>query len=46
MYINDLPPKVNTLSQPNIFADDTSVIISSKKLEDLCQTQVLAHVSK
>jgi hypothetical protein len=30
--INDLPPTINTLSIPIIFDDDTSVIISSKKL--------------
>jgi hypothetical protein len=30
IYINYLPPTINTLSQPILFADDTSVIISSK----------------
>jgi hypothetical protein len=31
-YINDLPPTINTFSIPIIFADETSVIISSKNL--------------
>jgi hypothetical protein len=35
-YINDLPPTINTLAAPIIFADDTSFIISSKNLEDFC----------
>jgi hypothetical protein len=29
LYINDLPPTINTLLGPILFADDTSVIISS-----------------
>jgi hypothetical protein len=37
IYINDLPPTVNTLAIPIIFADDTSVIISSKNLDDFCR---------
>jgi hypothetical protein len=36
IYINDLPPTINTLSIPVIFADDTSVITSSKNLDDFC----------
>jgi hypothetical protein len=31
MYINDLPPTINTLSELILFADDISVIISGKK---------------
>jgi hypothetical protein len=31
---NDLPPTISTLSEPIIFTDDTSVIISSKKYDD------------
>jgi hypothetical protein len=31
-YINDLPSTIKTLSEPTIFADDTSVIISNKNL--------------
>jgi hypothetical protein len=30
IYINDLPPTLNTSSVPTIFPDDTRVIISSK----------------
>jgi hypothetical protein len=33
MYINDLQPTINTLAALIIFADDTSVIISSKNLD-------------
>jgi hypothetical protein len=33
IYINDLPPTINTLPEPIIFADDTSVQISSKKFD-------------
>jgi hypothetical protein len=32
--INDLPPTINTLSEAIIFADDTSVIICSKNIDD------------
>jgi hypothetical protein len=32
IYINDLPPTINTLTEPIIFTDDTSVIISNKNL--------------
>jgi hypothetical protein len=31
VYMNDLPPTINTLSEPILFANDTSVIISSTK---------------
>jgi hypothetical protein len=33
MYINDMPPTLNTSSMPIIFADDTRVIISSKNFD-------------
>jgi hypothetical protein len=36
IFINDLPPTLHTSSVPIIFASDTSVIISSKNLDDLC----------
>jgi hypothetical protein len=35
MYINDFSPKINTLSEPIIFTDDTSIIISSKNFADI-----------
>jgi hypothetical protein len=39
IYINDLPPTLNTSSIPTIFADDTRVIISSKNevLTKMCK---------
>jgi hypothetical protein len=48
IYINDLPQTVNTLAIPIIFADDTSVIISSKNLDDFCRlaNRVVSHMSK
>jgi hypothetical protein len=36
IYINDLPPTINILAAHIIFADDMSVIISSKNLDDFC----------
>jgi hypothetical protein len=38
IYINYLPPTLKKSSEPIIFADDTSVIISSKKFDDFCAT--------
>jgi hypothetical protein len=35
LYINDLPPTINTLSEPILFADATSIMISPQ-----CQTQL------
>jgi hypothetical protein len=47
IYINDLPPTLNTLANPVTFADDTSVIISSKKFDDFCRiSNILCHMSK
>jgi hypothetical protein len=45
IYINDLPPTINNLSKPTIFADDTSVLISSKNFDDFCtiSNTVLSH---
>jgi hypothetical protein len=37
IYINDLPPTINTLANPIIFADDTNVTISTKKFDDFCR---------
>jgi hypothetical protein len=34
IYINDLQPIINTLAAPTAFADDTSVIISNKNLDE------------
>lgn len=35
LYINILPPRINTLLEPVIFADETGGIISSKNFHDL-----------
>jgi hypothetical protein len=36
IYINELPLRINSLSEPILFADDTTVIISNKNFEDFC----------
>jgi hypothetical protein len=48
MYINDLPPTINTLSEPILFTGDTSIIISSKTFHDFCtmSNTVLSHTNK
>jgi hypothetical protein len=48
IYINDLPPTINALSEPILFTDDTSVIISSKNFDDFSTVSntVLSHMSK
>jgi len=47
-YINDLPLRLNSLSEPMLFADDTSVIISSKNFKDFCSVTnlLLPHKNK
>jgi mannose/fructose/N-acetylgalactosamine-specific phosphotransferase system component IID len=30
VYVNDLPLRINSLAEPILFADDTSVIISNR----------------
>jgi hypothetical protein len=34
IYMNDLPLRINSLSEPIVVADDTSVIISNRNFED------------
>jgi hypothetical protein len=48
MYINDLPPMINTLPEPILFTHNTSLIISSKRLDDFSTVSntVLSHMSK
>ena len=41
IYINDLPLRINSVSEPVLFADDTSVIISSRNVEDFCSSSNL-----
>jgi len=36
MCITDLPPRISSVSEPILFADDTSVIISSRNFQYLC----------
>ena len=43
MYINDLPLRINSLSEPLLFADDTSVIISNKNFNDFSLVSNLLH---
>ena len=45
-YINDLPLKINTISDPILFADDTSVTISKDNYDDFKQISnlVLSHM--
>jgi hypothetical protein len=48
IYINDLPLGINTYSKPVLFADDLSVFIAAKNLNDL-QTRslpILTYMSK
>jgi hypothetical protein len=47
IYINDLPSTINTLANC-IVADDTSVIISTKKFDDFCRVSniVFCHIKK
>jgi hypothetical protein len=48
IYINDLSPTINTLSEPILFTDDTSVIVSGKNFDDFptMSNTVLSHMSK
>ena len=36
IYFSDLSLRINSVSEPILFADDTSVIISSRNFEDFC----------
>jgi hypothetical protein len=46
IFINDFPLRINSLSEPILFADDTSVTISNRKFEDFCMisNSVLSHM--
>jgi hypothetical protein len=46
--INDLPLRINSLSEPILFDDDAGVIISSIKFEDFCTISnlILSHVTE
>jgi hypothetical protein len=46
VYIDDLPLRINSLAEPILFADDTSVIISNRIFIEFSTTAklVLAHM--
>jgi hypothetical protein len=48
IYIYDLPPRINSVSEPILFVDDTSVIISNRNFEDFFSVSnlVLSHMIK
>ena len=48
IYINDLPMRINSISEPILLNDNTSVIITRINLEDFCSetNSVLSHASK
>ena len=41
VYVNDLSLRLKSVSDPVLFADDTSVIISSRNVEDVCSSSNL-----
>ena len=41
MYINNLPLRINFVSEPLLFTGDTSDIISSRNFEDFCSVSNL-----
>jgi len=47
-FINDLHLRINSLSQPTVFCDDTSVIISSRNFRYFCSVSnlVLSDIIK
>jgi hypothetical protein len=42
IYINDLPLRINSVPESVLFAGDSSVIISSRNVEDFCSLSNLA----
>jgi hypothetical protein len=48
IYINDLPLRKISVLEPTEFADDTSVIISSRNFKDFCSVSnlVFSHMIK
>jgi len=41
IYINNLPLRINYVSEPVLFTDDTSDIISSRNFKDFCSVSNL-----
>ena len=48
IWINDLHLRISSISEPVLFADDTSVIMSSRNFEDFCSMSNLdlSHMIK
>jgi hypothetical protein len=48
IYINDLPPRINSVSEPVLFVGDTSVVTLNKNFKDFCSVSnvVLSHMIK
>ena len=48
IWINDIHLRISSISEPVLFADDTSVIMSSRNFEDFCSVSnlVLSHMIK
>jgi hypothetical protein len=48
IYTHDLPLRINSVSEPIVFADDTSCIIPSRNFEDFSSVSylVLSHMIK
>jgi hypothetical protein len=41
IYINNLPLRINFVSEPTVFTDDTSNVISSRNFKDFCSVSNL-----
>ena len=48
IYIYYLPLRINSVLRPILFADDTSVLISSRNIKDFCSVPnlILSHMIK
>jgi hypothetical protein len=48
IYINNLPPTINTQSTPVLFADDSNIIISHPQIDHFqnCRNDVFAGLNK
>jgi len=48
IYINDLPLRLNSVSEPVLFVGDTSIIISRRNFKEFCSVSnlVLSHMIK
>ena len=48
VYTTDLPLRINSILESVLYADDTSVIISSRNFKDFCSVSnlILSHMNK